>query len=874
MSTLKRLAGALAVLGLLTALIWIPASAQNNAPQIALRVMMVEMTGEVSLNWWKPDSMHFQKYYVLMSRPGPGPAVVAVLDSADGSATSMKVLLPAAPVDSTVFYNLALKGVRGGGMDVYSNMVTVAIKGPSTTNAFRLDGKLIDGNKVLLRWTRPPQVEVIQYLVYRALLDPNRDGPVVPEVIATTTDTTIIDTAVAPGAHYDYFVSAQTMLTVMIVSTHFHIWIPPYPPVDKIKFVTEPIRTARIGVLYRYDADAISLSSAAVIRYAVRAISPASNAASLPLVTIDSVTGVVTFMPIQKGVIGISIIARSSLGGFATQDYSVSVSGGVGVLVGRVTDTLNNPLQPVLIQAYRRDANACMTYQAKTDSLGKYRIVNMDPGSYYVHAIPFIPGFLEQWYNGADNAHDATPITVPDTPSVAVADFKLRQRPVTDPYWGTVEGTVHDTAGIPIVDPSTTVYFVNVDFAMNNKEYMRLLFDNDPATDHRLMGVSRFVYRFHVDSVGFYAGRVVSGRYIAFARSRGYSVSFYDGHDNILEADVIYVPPVISMVPYKVVADFALAPLPPVLLGSINGHVIDTVRNIGVRSRMFAFRDRWTLSTAYPFRYQRVYWTDTDSLGEYTFTDLLPGSYIVLAVPLGRYAPAFYHANDQAQRWYHATRIPIFGNSVTGIDIYVRPLPELYRGFTSIAGRVARQSGTGIAGAFIFAQAADGSIAGYGLTDAQGNYVISDLAPGTYTVIADAPGFDISGPQEAVPTYNAGLPVEATISFTAQEVTNVPDDGEPSVPTEFTLQQNYPNPFNPSTVITYAVAEAGRSSSVITLKVYDLLGREVATLANGPHAPGAYQVTFDASQLTTGVYFYQLRSESGTMATRKMVLIK
>ncbi len=184
-------------------------------------------------------------------------------------------------------------------------------------------------------------------------------------------------------------------------------------------------------------------------------------------------------------------------------------------------------------------------------------------------------------------------------------------------------------------------------------------------------------------------------------------------------------------------------------------------------------------------------------------------------------------------------------------------------------------SGAGIPGSFVLAQDGNGNVAGYALTDAQGNYTISDLAPGMYTVFADAPGFTMSGSQQASPTYNAtGSPVEATISFSAQEVTNVPDDAETTIPTQFTLQQNYPNPFNPATVITYTVTEAGRSSSVISLKVYDLLGREVATLASGVHAAGTYRVTFDASRLTTGVYFYQLRSETGMLAAKKMVLIK
>jgi len=89
------------------------------------------------------------------------------------------------------------------------------------------------------------------------------------------------------------------------------------------------------------------------------------------------------------------------------------------------------------------------------------------------------------------------------------------------------------------------------------------------------------------------------------------------------------------------------------------------------------------------------------------------------------------------------------------------------------------------------------------------------------------------------------------------------------IPKTLALEQNYPNPFNPTTTISYAIPE----NSVVTLKVYDLLGREVATLVNEQKKAGNYGVKFDGSQLSSGVYFYQLRSGSLTIV-RKMLLLK
>jgi hypothetical protein len=91
----------------------------------------------------------------------------------------------------------------------------------------------------------------------------------------------------------------------------------------------------------------------------------------------------------------------------------------------------------------------------------------------------------------------------------------------------------------------------------------------------------------------------------------------------------------------------------------------------------------------------------------------------------------------------------------------------------------------------------------------------------------------------------------------------------PQPPQKFQLQQNYPNPFNPSTVINYTIAKAGK----VTLKVYNLLGQEVATLVNGFQTANTYNVDFNASTLSSGVYFYELRSGSNVV-TKKMVLMK
>jgi len=89
------------------------------------------------------------------------------------------------------------------------------------------------------------------------------------------------------------------------------------------------------------------------------------------------------------------------------------------------------------------------------------------------------------------------------------------------------------------------------------------------------------------------------------------------------------------------------------------------------------------------------------------------------------------------------------------------------------------------------------------------------------------------------------------------------------LPTEFSLSQNYPNPFNPITTISYAIPVFQN----VELKVYDILGKEVATLVNKEQQSGIYEVQFNSKELASGIYFYQIRVGS-FVESKKMILLK
>ena len=146
-----------------------------------------------------------------------------------------------------------------------------------------------------------------------------------------------------------------------------------------------------------------------------------------------------------------------------------------------------------------------------------------------------------------------------------------------------------------------------------------------------------------------------------------------------------------------------------------------------------------------------------------------------------------------------------------------------------------------------------GFVEGKGTTTEQQEYSYIDRNVTTGKYFYRLKQIDFDGTFEYLPAGQAGS-IEIEVD---------------AAPVSFSLEQNYPNPFNPSTTIRYAIPNGG----LVTLKVYDILGREVATLVNEEKPAGTYQVSFDASSLSSGIYFYRLKSGEFEQ-TKKFVLMK
>jgi hypothetical protein len=440
------------------------------------------------------------------------------------------------------------------------------------------------------------------------------------------------------------------------------------------------------------------------------------------------------------------------------------------------------------------------------------------------------------------------------------ANFGLA--PVIPITFANISGRVTDTSGVPLVG-------VSVVFLRTLQE-MNLLWSTtsmapglgEEEMDVEGVGHARGVlWRGRTDSLGNYQARVISGKsYIALASKFGYIPEYFNNKSNPQDADIIVVTKDTTGI------DFSLS-LNPAYQNSISGLVKDSLGS-RVPSRIVLFPVRHTPGA-------RTRFAHTDSLGEYTISNVLTGKYFVLAIPFSGYAPAFYKNGAYGvRRWKDADTVNVTGN-VTGIDVGVVPINST--GFVHLSGSVRSSDGTKLEGVSVFATISTGDVVGYGLTDGNGNYTIDGLTTGMITLSVDKEDYNSTERSVSIPA--SASPVnDVNFTLSPAAVTSVaPTEG---LPTGYSLSQNYPNPFNPSTKITFEIPV----SSTVTLKIFNVIGQEVRTLVHGTLPAGKQELVWNGTDdagrmLASGVYFYSLNALplSGGNAfdeIRKMVLLK
>lgn len=539
-----------------------------------------------------------------------------------------------------------------------------------------------------------------------------------------------------------------------------------------------------------------------------------------------------------------TISGKVQLQNLATIPYKVYVS--INPYYPIVVDTLYIPFDGAGIgMPIRNDVSwGGSFHEAIVNPDGTYTIENVDAGKYIVSAYAYGQGNETdfQYYQNTQDYEKATPIEVSDGAQITGIDFSLNPQ---NPF-GRISGKITDSNGAPV-----------------EGVYVNLGGDID-----LMMGMP--------SSLPYY--RPFWGGAITDANGE-YKIEMVYKGDYTLKAHLNGVSATQSVSvsgDTNTVANFTLNP--PVLDAKIRGKVSDDERG----SPLFAYVSATDVENG------ATYFEKTDENGNYEIN-----------VPSGKYtlfAWSFYHIGEYYDNTMDATLAKIVetssNQSVSQIDFtlsafqFMPPidslgniLPELgasggvpnRSNNTQVLGRVQDNKGNTIEGASVYVYDPNGKAVAFGRTDNNGNYIIENLPVGeSFKLHASAAGYDARFSNgstqmttaEAISMNNSQIRKDFELSRKSTVAI------ETENPTNFSLGENYPNPFSTKTQISLSLPKAQN----ITIKVLDIIGREVLIVENLQLEAGNQKVTLDGSSLGAGTYFYQVVSPMGVLKGKMMVI--
>ncbi len=461
-------------------------------------------------------------------------------------------------------------------------------------------------------------------------------------------------------------------------------------------------------------------------------------------------------------------------------------------------------------------------HQTSTNTNGDYSI-QLNAGSYYVYAwVDYHIGnawtFRQKFYNNKSTLSEAELLLVNNDKDEINFTFPVLQV-------GSISGKVRDV--------ETQTPLSNVFISVSNAE----------------PGDSSFI---GTDQNGNYSIQVFEGDYILFAYDDGYYQQFYKDAYNTFDA-----------IPVTVGSD-------SLNVTGIDFNLTKPVQGTNIISGFV--RDK---STYYPLFNAEVCaipvsggnWIESKSGydGRFILRDIKNGDYVLLFYK-ENYISQFYKSdNEMCTNWEDGFIFSVKGNeNIKNIFGVIEPMNS-FGG--EISGKIFSASGSALSGSLISAVDSLSNIISSSISVYNGNYSIPSLKNGNYKIKASKIGYNTSEYSQPVQIDLVNKPVVDGVNISIS-LTGV-EKYENIIPEFFALYQNYPNPFNPTTNIQFAIPHSG----FVTLKVYDILSREVKTLVNEERTAGTYSVSFDAQNLSSGIYFYQLKFD-GLVQSKKMTLLR
>ncbi len=522
-----------------------------------------------------------------------------------------------------------------------------------------------------------------------------------------------------------------------------------------------------------------------------------------------------------------------------------------GTIRGTITDDSTGvPLRSVRVR-FSRQANMWSEVYGVTDSLGHYE-AQLDTGRYLIRAEPqsepnSTQNYRGEWFDNVPEPSSATTVVVGNGTNFT-ANFGLRR--IVELHFSSINGTVLNEQGQPIMNATVAVMR-----SIQQMNYLAATTGQTPGLGVEARTLSGIGYSRGViwngltDNQGrFHAEVPQNGSYIVAAGKPGFLIQYFDRTTDPTQAKIITVLNDTSGV------NFSLK----VRIGSPNG-----IQGVVVDSTITPVPSRVILFPRPPNGFPPTQVVHSNGDGSYAFTDVPVGTYTILAIPFSSYSFGFYKQGQFGiSRWQIADSV-VAGGQITGASVGVVRIQS--NGLVRLSGTSSTSLGQPLPGGRIIAKNSLGEIVGAGVSTGTGAYSVEALPSGQVTLAVDREPYDWQQVVVNIPPntfYISNINVVMTNALTSV-------GSDENIAHEFALSQNYPNPFNPVTTILYSLPFDGH----VTLQVFDVLGREVATLVNEDRKGGRQSVQFDAQKSSSGIYYYRLRA-GGFVAVRKMLLLK
>ncbi|MFI5251675.1 MAG: carboxypeptidase regulatory-like domain-containing protein [Bacteroidota bacterium] len=494
--------------------------------------------------------------------------------------------------------------------------------------------------------------------------------------------------------------------------------------------------------------------------------------------------------------------------------------------------------------------------QAQTDSNGFFTI-KLRAGQYYIFS--GAKGYVGEFYDNVSSILQATKVTLNANDSLT---FNIGLKKITPPVFYSLTGSVKDGSGNP-QRALMTAFIINHRWPIplppwGGGDHGWI----NPPNSWNNWGRGSFWTK--TDSLGNYKFMFnANDTVVIYADPWIDSLmpQFWNNKTTFNAADRIPITGNVTDINFILGAK-------PVYANGMSGSVKDSSGAIPLNAYVYAYNTHGNKGM------HTKYFVGTDTTtGDYSFTNVIPGKYILLAWSMG-YKPSFFRYDGTPTfDWKQADSVVVTDSGVVGnINFKLQNLHHV-RDSLSVIGSVAGNTGAVLDGALVYATDQSGNIAGGAITDLDGSFQIDGLTPGNYTVVSGLLDFGTSQIGN-ITVDNVNSVQSVNVVLNPAVVLGVMS--HPQVVSRYALAQNYPNPFNPTTVISYQLGTA----SYVTVKIYNALGQEVTTLVNGMQGAGVKSASWNAGGVASGVYYYRLNAVSASdptkafTQTQKMLLIK